>query len=100
MKKMYNEYLEVRRKYPEELRTAIWQNLVYGMLYATIPTFIASGKDIPIIVALMLHSTFLSVVLNRDKYKTRFGRFVVFPTMFTLGAYIGFKIAQIISNFI
>lgn len=97
---MYLEYLIVRKKYKQELNKAIIQNLIYGILYGIVPTFIATGLDVPIILSVLVYSSFLSIVLNRDKYKTRFGRHIVFPGMFTIGAYIGFKLAQIISLWI
>ena len=96
IKKMYLEYLVLRKKYRKDLNQAILQNLIYGFLYSTVPTFISTGLDIPVILSFLCFSSFLSIVLNRDKYKTRFGRHILFPGMFTIGAYVGFKFANII----
>lgn len=95
---MYQEYLVVRRKYKKELNTAIKQNFIYGILYGIVPTFIVSGKDVLIILSVLVYSSYLSIVLNRDKYKTAFGRHILFPGMFTIGAYVGFKLAKLISQ--
>jgi hypothetical protein len=97
IKLMHLEYLILRKKHKKVLNKALIQNFIYGCLFGLVPTFISTGVDIAIIVSVLCYSSFLSIVLNRDKYKTKFGRHILFPGMYTLGAYTGFKIAEIIS---
>jgi hypothetical protein len=42
----------------------------------------------------------ISYIVNRDKYKTRLGRFIILPGSASIGAFTGYKVAQFISNFI
>lgn len=100
IKRMYLEYLIIRKKYRKSLNQAIFQNFLYGFLFALVPTFISTGIDVAVILSVLAFSSFLSIVLNRDKYRTRFGRHILFPGMYTLGAYLGFKVAGLISNLI
>lgn len=100
LKRMYLEYLIIRKKYKPELNKAIYQNFIYGILWGITPTFIATGLDIAIIISLLVYSSYLSIIFNRDKYKTVFGRHILFPGMFTIGGYLGYKFAKIISLWI
>ena len=100
MKKMYLEYLIIRKKHKKELNKAIKQNFIYGVLWGIVPTFISTGDRLAIFISLVVYASYLSVVLNRDKYKTRFGRHIIFPGMFAIGGSVGYEIAKLISIWI
>jgi hypothetical protein len=42
----------------------------------------------------------ISYIVNRKKYETMLGKFIVLPGSAAAGAFTGYKLAQIISNFI
>lgn len=76
----------------KKLWTAFWQNLIYGFLAGTLPTIVALQNDLGVLMASGLYYGFLSIVLNRPPYKTRLGRFIVFPSSAAIGFYLGYKL--------
>ncbi|MCB1711165.1 MAG: hypothetical protein KDH96_01405 [Candidatus Riesia sp.] len=81
---------------PRKLFDAFWQNLVYGFLAGSLPTVVALGNEVGILICAILFYTFLSIVLNRPSYKTRLGRFIIFPTSAAIGFYLGYKLMNLI----
>jgi hypothetical protein len=45
----------------------------------------------------ILYYILISYIVNRDKYQTRLGRFVILPGSAALGAFTGYKVAQYVS---
>lgn len=73
-------------------------NFFYGALAAGLPIAIyiateliktgAENLKISLLIVLLAvgcYSTFLSIILNRDKYQTWLGRFFIFPLSYSLG---------------
>ena len=60
----------------------------------------ARGIDFAVAVNFVMYYLLMSYVVNREKYTTRFGKFVVMPVFASLGAFLGYKFAQILSKFI
>ena len=56
--------------------------------------------DVAVLIAYMLYYFFVGKVINRPKYVTSLGKFIVFPVPTALGAFIGYKIAPILINVI
>jgi hypothetical protein len=46
----------------------------------------------------MIYYFFLGRVVNRPKYVTSLGKFIVFPVPTALGAFAGYKLAYILTN--
>ena len=95
LKKMHKEYRETPKN---EIRNAIFENFTYGLLGSIIVVFIALRIDIAVLLAYMTYYFFVGKVVNRPKYVTSLGKFIVFPIPAALGAFTGYKIAYIVSN--
>jgi hypothetical protein len=39
----------------------------------------------------------ISYIVNRDKYETKLGRFIILPGSAASGAFVGYKVAQYIA---
>ena len=95
LKKLKKEY---RESTPREIRQAVLENAVYGFLGSILVVFIAQRMDIAVLVGYMIYYFYVSRVINRPKYVTSLGKFIVFPTSAALGAFIGYKLAYILSS--
>lgn len=95
LKKMRMEYNETPKK---EIGNAILENFIYGFLGAILIVFISSRIDIAVLLSYMVYYFFLGKVVNRPKYVTSIGKFIIFPVPTALGAYSGYKLADLISN--
>jgi len=95
LKKMHKEYRETSRG---EIRNAVLENFTYGLLGSIIVVFIALRIDIAVLLAYITYYFFVGKVVNRPKYVTSLGKFIVFPIPAALGAFTGYKIAYIVSN--
>ncbi len=97
LKKIRKEYRETSTS---EIVKAVFENFTYGFLGSIIVVFISNKLDIAVLIAYMLYYFFVGRVINRPKYVTSLGKFIVFPVPTALGAFIGYKLAQYISLFI
>jgi hypothetical protein len=96
LKKMQKEYRETP-KY--EIIQGIIENATYGFLGSIIVVFIANRIDIAVLIGFMSYYFFVGKVINRPKYVTSLGKFIVFPVPTALGAFAGYKLAYFLSNF-
>ena len=97
LKKIRKEYRETSTS---EIVKAVFENFTYGFLGSIIVVFISNKVDIAVLIAYMLYYFFVGRVINRPKYVTSLGKFIVFPVPTALGAFIGYKLAKYISSFI
>ena len=97
LKKMRTEYLETPKK---DIRRAILENATYGFLGAVIMVFITARIDMAVLVGYLIYYFFLGKVVNRPKYVTKIGKFILFPVPTALGAFVGYKLAVYLSDFI
>ena len=97
LRKLKKEY---RESTPKEIREAILENTLYGFLGSTLIVFISSGVDIAVLVSYLVYYFFLGRVVNRPKYVTSLGKFILFQVPTALGAFIGYKVAGYISYLI
>jgi hypothetical protein len=74
----------------------VLSNLIYGLLASMVIVAVTIREDLSVLMAYLLYYFFLGKVVNRPKYVTDLGKFIVFPIPTALGAYIGYKIAPII----
>jgi hypothetical protein len=95
LRKLKKEYRESTSK---EIREAIIENTVYGFLGSTLIGFISSGVDIAVLMSYLVYYFFLGRVVNRPKYVTSLGKFILFPVPTALGAFVGYKFAGYISE--
>ena len=72
-------------------------NFMYGFIANTITVFIIMKYDIAVLVNFLIYYMFVSIVINRDKYETRVGKYMIFPAAAALGAFVGYKLAFFLS---
>ena len=90
LKKIQEEFRQTPRK---ELSSAVIDNFIFGLLGAVLVVFIAERVDILVLLGYMIYYFFLGRVVNRPKYVTSLGKFIIFPVPTALGAFIGYKLA-------
>ena len=97
VKKIQREYREASSY---EIRMAIFENAVYGFLGSIIVVFIANRIDIAVLLGYLCYYFFVGKVINRPKYVTSLGKFILFPIPTAIGAFIGYKLAGYLSMYI
>lgn len=96
LKKIQKEFRETPR---QELTSSVIDNFIFGFLGAVLVVFIAERVDILVLLGYMIYYFFLGRVVNRPKYVTSLGKFIVFPVPTALGAFLGYKLAYILASF-
>jgi hypothetical protein len=91
MKKIITDYKENNKR--ELWIDGVLYNFIYGFLGAIVIVSITVKTDIGVLVSYLLYYFFLGKIVNRPKYVTDLGKFIIFPVPTALGAYIGYKIA-------
>lgn len=97
LKRMRDEYLETPKS---EIVQAILENTIYGFLGSIIVVFISNRIDIAVLVGYVIYYFYVGKVINRPKYVTSLGKFIMFPIPTSLGAFVGYKLAESISELI
>jgi len=100
-KKRKNPLTHLRDDYRSSTPKEIWvdgvlSNFVYGLLGSMVVVTITSHIDIAVLIAYMAYYFFLGKVVNRPKYVTDLGQFIVFPIPTSLGAFAGYKLAPLL----
>lgn len=95
LKKIQEEFRQTDRK---ELSSAIVDNFTFGLLGAILVVFIVEQVDILVLLGYMIYYFFLGRVVNRPKYVTSLGKFIVFPVPTALGAFVGYKLAFLLTQ--
>lgn len=75
-------------------------NFVFGFIAASLVSFVALQNDILVLLGYLIHFFFLGKVVNRPKYVTELGKFIVFPIPTAIGAFTGYKISFILNQLI
>ena len=96
LKNIKKEYRETE---PSEIRRAILENFVYGFLGSVLVVFIAERIDILVLLGYMVYYFYVGKVINRPKYVTSLGKFIIFPVPTALGAFVGYKLAYLLSTY-
>jgi len=94
LKKIKKEYRETPK---QEIIQAAIENATYGFLGSIIVVFIANQIDIAVLLGYMTYYFYVGKVINRPKYVTSLGKFIMFPVPTALGAFIGYKLAGLLS---
>lgn len=96
MKKLKKEFKESS---PQELwLDGVLYNFIYGMLGATVVVTITLGLDLAVLIAYLSYYFFLGRIVNRPKYVTSLGKFIIFPVPTAIGAFIGYKLGPLLIN--
>lgn len=97
LKQIKKEYRETSSK---ELKQAMLENYIYGFLGSILIVFIVAKVDVLVILGYMTYYFFVGKVINRPKYVTSLGKFIMFPVPAALGAFTGYKLAYLLSAFL
>ena len=96
MKKLKKEFKEAS---PQELwLDGVLYNFIYGMLGAMVVVAITLRLDLAVLIAYLSYYFFLGRIVNRPKYVTSLGKFIIFPVPTAIGAFIGYKIGPLLIN--
>jgi hypothetical protein len=92
---------KLKKEYRESSKKEVWidgvlSNFIYGMLGALVVVSITLKVDVAVLISYMSYYFFLGKVVNRPKYVTSLGKFVVFPIPTALGAFVGYKLIPIL----
>lgn len=97
LNKIKQEYKETKNG---EIKNAILENSVYGFLGSILVVFIAERVDIMVLIGYMTYYFYVGKVINRPKYVTSLGKFIIFPVPTALGAFTGYKLAYLLSSYL
>lgn len=97
IKKIKKEYKETPKK---EIGGAVIENFTYGFIGSVIVVFISNRVDIAVLLSYLAYYFFVGRVVNRPKYVTSLGKFIVFPVSAALGAFTGYKLAQLVTPYL
>lgn len=75
-------------------------NFTFGFIAASLVSFVALRNDVLVLIAYLIHFFYLGKVVNRPKYVTELGKFIVFPIPSALGAFTGYKLSIFFNNLI
>ena len=97
LKKLQEEYRQTPRS---EVVEAVIENFLYGLLGAILVVFISEKIDIAVLIAYMIYYFYVGKVVNRPKYVTSLGKFIVFPVPAALAAFAGYKLVNLIVQYL
>jgi len=98
MKQLKEIKKELKESTGKELRIAGAENFIYGFLGSILIVFIATGVDIAVLIGYLLYYFYVGKVINRPKYVTSLGKFIMFPIPASLGAFAGYKLAYLLTE--
>ena len=94
VKTVVKEYKEAPKK--EVWLDGVLYNFIYGFLGAVVIVALTLKIDIAVLLAYLIYYFFLGKVVNRPKYVTSLGKFIIFPIPTAIGAFIGYKVTPIL----
>jgi len=83
---------------PNELIRETLINFMWGFLGNSIVVFASKELDFLVLINYIVYYILISYIVNRKKYETMLGKFIVLPGSAAIGAFTGYKLAQIIAN--
>ena len=83
---------------PNELLRETLINFTWGFLGNSIVVFVAKELDFLVLINYIVYYILISYIVNRKKYDTILGKFIVLPGSAAAGAFTGYKLAQIITQ--
>ncbi len=73
-------------------------NFTWGLLGNSVVVFVSKEMDFMVLINYIIYYILISYIVNRKKYETMLGKFIVLPGSAAIGAFTGYKLAQIIVN--
>ena len=83
---------------PNELIRETLINFSWGFLGNSIVVFASKELDFLVLINYIVYYILISYIVNRNKYETMLGKFIILPGSAAAGAFTGYKLAQMISN--
>ena len=83
---------------PAELIRETLINFMWGFLGNSIVVFVAKELDFLVLINYIIYYMLISYIVNRKKYETMLGKFIVLPGSAAIGAFTGYKLAQMITQ--
>jgi len=71
---------------------------MWGFLGNSIVVFVAKELDLLVLINYIVYYILISYIVNRKKYDTILGKFIVLPGSAAAGAFTGYKVAQLLVN--
>ena len=84
----------------KELIFEFFVNFFYAYVANVTTPFIVQKYDFGVFIGFFIYYYFLSYILNRDKYESKFGRYILLPIPCILGAYVSYKTGYSLVNFL
>jgi hypothetical protein len=97
LKKIVKEWKDATRR---EIWEATRDNFIFGFLGAILVVFISAHIDWAVLVGYLVYYSYMGTIVNRPKYVTDLGKLIVFPIPTALGAFIGYKLAYILTLYV
>jgi hypothetical protein len=72
-------------------------NFMWGFMGNSIVIFMSKEIDVMVFVNFIMYYILISYIVNREKYTTKLGKFIILPGSAAAGAFTGYKVAQYIS---
>ena len=85
---------------PAELIRETLINFMWGFLGNSIVVFVTKELDFLVLINYIAYYILISYIVNRKKYETMLGKFIVLPGSAAIGAFTGYKLAQAITSII
>ena len=73
-------------------------NFIYAFAANVMVPFIVLKLDVGILLSFGLYYFMLSYILNRDKYESKLGRYILMPIPCILGAYVAIKLGYVLAE--
>jgi hypothetical protein len=83
---------------PNELIRETLINFMWGFLSNSVVVFVSKELDFLVLINYIVYYILISYIVNRKKYETMLGKFIVLPGSAAIGAFTGYKLAQIITQ--
>lgn len=83
---------------PNELIRETLINFMWGFLGNSVVVFVSKELDFMVLINYIVYYILISYIVNRKKYETMLGKFIVLPGSAAIGAFTGYKLAQIIAQ--
>ena len=94
VKTVVKEYKDAPKK--EVWLDGVLYNFIYGFLGAVVIVALTLKIDMAVLLAYLVYYFFLGKVVNRPKYVTSLGKFIIFPIPTAIGAFIGYKVTPML----
>ena len=83
---------------PNELIRETIINFSWGFLGNSIVVFVSKELDFLVLINYIVYYILISYIVNRKKYETMLGKFIVLPGSAAIGAFTGYKVAQMLTQ--